>query len=75
MKQVYPTFIVNTNDDSEHQFLICVPSTQDGAIEKVKQYTEDIDFSEGILTYVDVDFNEYRRKVDTKTVSMSRLEE
>ena len=37
-------------------------------IEKVKQDTEIVDFSKGILTYVDVDFLEYRRKVDTKTV-------
>ena len=29
---------------------------------------EEIDFSEGVLTYVDVDFSEYRKKVDTKTV-------
>lgn len=107
MKQVYPTFIVNTNDGSEHPFLVCVPdmgiftegdtfadaiemardaigvagisiednkeelptpSDQLAAIEKVKQDTEVIDFSEGILTYVDVDFLEYRKKVDTKTV-------
>ena len=107
MKQVYPTFIVNTNDGSEHPFLVCVPdmeiftegdtfadaiemardaigaagismednkeelptpSDQLSAIEKVKQDTEVIDFSEGILTYVDVDFLEYRKKVDTKTV-------
>lgn len=107
MKQVYPTFIVNTNDGSEYPFLVCVPdmeiftesntfadaiemardaigaagismednreelpvpSDQTAAIEKVKQYTEDIDFSKGILTYVDVDFSEYRKKVDTKTV-------
>ena len=107
MKQVYPTFILNTNDGSEHSFLVCVPdmeiftegdtfadaiemardaigvagismednkeelpmpSDQNTAIEKVKQDTEDIDFSEGILTYVDVDFCEYRRKIDTKTV-------
>lgn len=107
MKQVYPTFIVNTNDGSEHSFLVCVPdmeiftegdtfanaiemardaiglagisiednneelpipSDQAVAIEKVKQDTEDIDFSKGILTYVDVDFAEYRKKVDTKTV-------
>ncbi len=107
MKQVYPTFIVDTKDGSEHPFLVCVPdleiftegdtfadaiemardaigatgitmeddevelpvpSTQTEAIERVKQYTEDIDFSKGILTYVDVDFNEYRRKIDTKTV-------
>ncbi|MBD5453687.1 MAG: HicB family protein [Lachnospiraceae bacterium] len=107
MKQVYSTFIVNTNDGSDHPFLVCVPdmeiftegdtfadaiemardaigvagismednkeelpipSDQLAAIEKVKQNTEIIDFSEGILTYVDVDFLEYRKKVDTKTV-------
>lgn len=107
MKQVYPTFILNTIDGSSHPFLVCVPdmeiftegdtfgdaiemardaiglagismeenkeelpmpSDQKAAIEKVKQVTEDIDFSKGILTYVDVDFSEYRKKVDTKTV-------
>lgn len=107
MKQVYPTFILNTDDGSEHPFLVYVPdmeiftegdtfadaiemardaigiagisledhkeefpmpSDQLAAIEKVKQNTEDIDFSKGILTYVDVDFSEYRKKVDTKTV-------
>lgn len=91
MKQVYPTFIVNTDDGSEHPFLVCVPdmeiftegdnfadaiemardaiglagismedngeklplpSEQKAAMEKVKQDTEDIDFSKGILTYV-----------------------
>ncbi len=107
MKQVYPTFILNTNDGSEHSFLVCVPdmeiftegdtfadaiemardaiglagismednkeelpvpSDQNAAIEKVKQDTEEVDFSQGVLTYVDVDFSEYRKKVDTKTV-------
>lgn len=107
MKQVYPTFILNTNDGSEHSFLVCVPdleiftegdsfadaiemardaigltgismednkeelpvpSDQMAAMEKVKQNTEDVDFSQGVLTYVDVDFSEYRKKVDTKTV-------
>lgn len=107
MKQVYPTFILNVNDGSEHSFLVCVPdmdiytegdtfadaiemardaiglagismednkeelpvpSDQLSAIEKVKQDTEIVDFSEGILTYVDVDFSEYRKKIDTKTV-------
>lgn len=100
-------FILNTNDGSEHPFLVCVPdmeiftegdtfadaiemardaigltgismednkeelpapSDQAAAIEKVKHDTEDIDFSKGILTYVDVDFAAYRKKVDTKTV-------
>lgn len=107
MKQVYPTFIVNTDDGSEHSFLVCVPdmdiftegntfadaiemardaiglagismednkeelpvpSDQKTAIEKVKQDTEDIDFTKGVLTFVDIDFSEYRKKVDTKTV-------
>ncbi|MDE6601912.1 MAG: type II toxin-antitoxin system HicB family antitoxin [Lachnospiraceae bacterium] len=107
MKQVYPTFILNTNDGSEHPFLVCVPdmgiftegdsfadaiemardaiglagismednkeelpvpSDQESAMEKVKQDAEVIDFTKGILTYVDVDFSEYRKKVDTKTV-------
>lgn len=107
MKQVYPTFIINTNDGSKHPFLVCVPdmdiftegdtfadaiemardaiglagismedkkealptpSDQTAAVEKVKQNTEVIDFSKGVLTYVDVDFSEYRKKVDTKTV-------
>ncbi len=107
MKQVYPTFILNTNDGAEHSFLVCVPdmaiftegdtfadaiemardaiglagismednkeelpipSDQNTAIEKVKQDTEDIDFSKGILTYVDVDFCEYRREIDIKAV-------
>jgi predicted RNase H-like HicB family nuclease len=102
MKQVYPAFIINTNDGSEHPFLVCVPdmdiltegdsfagaiemardaigvtgismednkeelpvpSEQSAAIEKAKQYSEDIVFSSGVLTYVDVDFTEYRRKV------------
>lgn len=105
MKQVYPTFILNVNDGSEHSFLVCVPdmdiytegdtfadaiemardaiglagismednkeelpvpSDQLSAIEKVKQDTEIVDFSEGILTYVDVDFSEYRKKLIPK---------
>lgn len=108
MKQVYPTFILNTDDSSPHPFLVYVPdmeiftegdsfadaiemardaiglagismedsnenlpvpSNQTTAIEKVKQQdTEIIDFLNGILTYVDVDFSDYRKKVDTKTV-------
>ena len=72
MKQVNPTFILNTNDGSEHPFLISMednkqdisePSEQSGALEKVQQDTEIIDFSKGILTYVDVDFSEYRKRL------------
>ena len=52
----------------DHKEKLPVPSEQNTAIEKVKQFAEDIDFSNGILTYVDVNFSEYRKKIDTKTV-------
>ncbi|MCM1400368.1 MAG: hypothetical protein NC225_12935 [Clostridium sp.] len=47
---------------------IPMPSDQMTAIEKVKQDADVVDFSKGVLTYVDVNFSEYRKKVDTKTV-------
>lgn len=43
-------------------------SSQANAIAKAKEDTEIFDYSKGILTYIDVDFAEYRRKVDNKTV-------
>lgn len=52
----------------DHQETLPAPSDQNHAIALVKKDTELVDFSEGILTYVDVDFAEYRRKTDTKTV-------
>lgn len=44
------------------------PSTTEQAISKAKEDTEIFDYSEGILTFVDVDFSEYRKRIDTKTV-------
>mgnify|MGYP003391788036 FL=1 len=44
------------------------PSTQEGAIAKAKEDTEVFDYSTGILTFVDVNFTEYRRKIDTRSV-------
>lgn len=52
----------------DHGEELPVPSDQATAIEKVKQDTQELDFSKGILTFADVDFSEYRKKVDTKTV-------
>lgn len=52
----------------DHKQEIPMPSDQSLALDKVRQDTEYIDFSKGILTYVDVDFSEYRKKIDTKTV-------
>ncbi len=107
MKQVYPTFILNLEDESAHPFLVCVPdmeiwtegdtfadaiemardaigltgismedngeslpvpSQQQAAVEKMKESAGELDFSDAILTYVDVDFSEYRKKIDTRTV-------
>ncbi|MCI9632003.1 MAG: HicB family protein [Ruminococcus sp.] len=52
----------------DHKEELPMPSKQEKAKEMVKQFTEEVDYSKGILTYVDVDFSEYRKKVDTKTV-------
>lgn len=43
-------------------------STPEEAINKAKEDTEIFDYSTGILTYVDVDFSEYRKQIDMKTV-------
>lgn len=45
-----------------------VPSTVDEAIKKAKEDTEVFDYSIGILTLVDIDFLEYRKRIDNKTV-------
>ena len=45
------------------------PSTSDQAIEKARREADDVfDYSQGILTYVDVDFHEYRLKHDNRMV-------
>jgi predicted RNase H-like HicB family nuclease len=53
----------------DHNTEIPIPSTQDAATEKVGKYSEEVDFSKGILTYVDIDLAEYRRKIDSKIPS------
>lgn len=45
-----------------------VPSTVDEAIKKAKEDTEVFDYSIGILTLVDIDFLEYRKRMENKTV-------
>ena len=44
------------------------PSTQEEAVRKAKEDTEIFDYSTGLLTYIDVDFSEYRRRHENKTV-------
>lgn len=44
------------------------PSNYQVAISKAKEDIEDFDYSNGMLTMVDVDFAEYRRKMDNKMV-------
>ena len=45
-----------------------MPSTEATAIEMAKKKSDIVDFSQGILTYVDVDFFYYRRQIDMTTV-------
>lgn len=44
------------------------PSTQEESVNKAKEDTEIFDYSTGLLTYVDIDFSEYRRRNENKTV-------
>lgn len=44
------------------------PSNYQAAISKAKEDIEDFDYTNGMLTMVDVDFAEYRRKMDNKMV-------
>lgn len=44
------------------------PSSQQEALQKVKKETEIVDFSKGVLTFVDIDLQEYRRRSDNRTV-------
>lgn len=41
-------------------------STYEEATEKAKEDTEEFDFTVGTLSMVDIDFTEYRRKIDNK---------
>jgi len=45
-----------------------VPSSSALVMEKALETVEDIDFTKGVLTFVDIDFAEYRRAADNKTV-------
>lgn len=45
------------------------PSTPDQALQKAKADAEIFDYSTGILTFVDIDFTEYRKQIDTTAVS------
>ena len=47
---------------------ISLPSTREIAINKAKEDADIFDYSTGILTLVDVDFYEYRRRMDNKAV-------
>lgn len=47
---------------------IPVASDYQSALAKAKEDTEDFDYTQGILTMVDVDFTEYRKQMDNKMV-------
>lgn len=43
-------------------------SDYEGAIRKAKEDIEDFDYTQGLLTMVDVDFSAYRKKMDNRMV-------
>ena len=44
------------------------PSNYENAMKKAKEDTEDFDYSKGLLTMVDANFTEYRKKMDNRMV-------
>lgn len=56
---------IDLEDDGKE---LPVPSTQAEAMSKAKEDTDIFDYSTGLLTYVDIDFSEYRRRNENKTV-------
>lgn len=56
---------IDLEDDQKN---LPAASTYTEAIRKAQEDTEDIDFSAGTLTLVDVDFTVYRRRMDHKMV-------
>ena len=56
---------IDLEDDKKE---LPTPSSHDEVMKKAKEDADVFDYSKGILTLVDVDFAEYRRKVDTKAV-------
>lgn len=55
-------------DKEDSKIEIAEPSTYEEAIEKAKADADDFDYSNGILTMVDVDIVAYRRKHEQRTV-------
>ena len=47
---------------------IPLPSGREQAIAKAREDADIFDYSAGVLTLVDIDFSEYRRRMDNKTV-------
>lgn len=55
-------------DFEDDEKVIPSPSSQKDAITKATQNRDVFDYSTGILTLVDVNFTEYRRRMDNKAV-------
>ena len=55
-------------DLEDNGITLPLPSSSNEAISKAEADTEIFDYSKGVLTLVDIDFSEYRKRVDNRTV-------
>lgn len=55
-------------DFEDDKKILPTPSTSEEAIKKAKADADFFDYAEGILTFVDVDFTTYRKRMDNKSV-------
>ena len=56
---------IDLEDDKKE---LPTPSSHEDAMKKAKENADVFDYSKGILTLVDVDFAEYRKRVDNRAV-------
>lgn len=55
-------------DYEDDKKIIPIPSSHEDAFKKAKADADSFDYTSGILTFVDVDFSTYRRRMDNKSV-------
>lgn len=55
-------------DYEDNSIAFPLPSSRERVIEKAKANCDVFDYSTGILTLIDVDFAEYRRRMDNRSV-------
>ncbi len=71
MKQVYPTFIVNTNDGSEHPFLVCVPDME--IFTEGDTFANAIEMARDAIGLAGISMEDNKEQLDHAGINVSRV--